>query len=75
MGITEQGRRCGEDHPGAKLTDAQVDEIRELHEDGLVGYKWLAKHFGVPVRTIREIIQCRRRWQVAMRYKRVRVKS
>lgn len=72
IGLTEGGRRCGEDHPNAKLTDRQVDQIREWHETGMLGYrmisKWCLREWGltVPRMTVRDIVLCRRRYAVAM---------
>lgn len=33
--LNEQGRRIGESHPGAKLTDAEVDLVLDLLDAGL----------------------------------------
>jgi len=46
-------RKFGEDAPGAKLSDHEVDLIRELHEEyppghpAHLGYRKLAVRFGV----------------------------
>lgn len=75
IGLTEAGRRCGEDHPNAKLTDRQVDQIRDWHDSGLLGYRvisqWCLREFGLKVSrmTIRDIVLCRRRYAVAMQSK------
>lgn len=37
IGINERGLRVGEDHQNAKLTDAEVEMIRELHSEGTQG--------------------------------------
>jgi DNA invertase Pin-like site-specific DNA recombinase len=50
---------CGEDHPRAKLTRAQVEQIREMHELGS-GYKTLAKRFNVSRRLIQRICKYER---------------
>lgn len=47
--------RRGENHPEAKLTDHEVELIRQFHEDEGYGYKRLAKKFETPIRTIRDI--------------------
>ncbi len=71
----------GEDHHNAKLTDAQVEEIRELYETGVYGYRRLAKmckeQWGVEVSrmTIRDIVTFRRRGCTPDNYKTVLVKK
>lgn len=55
------GHRVGECHQKAKLTDAQVRKMRELHKTG-VGYRKLAKQFGCGMATARDIITMRTRW-------------
>jgi len=47
----------GEDRPGAKLTMADVLEIRRIYSSGEIGYRLLAKRFGVNRSTIRRIIK------------------
>lgn len=43
--------RCGEQNPAAKLTEAQVVEIRRLLARG-AGYRFLARRYGVSAQTI-----------------------
>jgi DNA invertase Pin-like site-specific DNA recombinase len=71
IAVNEGGYRIGEDHHHAKLTDAQVEEIRELWEDGFSSYRTLAKKFNVNRGTIRDIVTFRRRAQYAARWKKV----
>ena len=52
--------RRGDEHPGAALTDAEVDLVRELNESGW-SYSALADKFEVSKSTIAGICQCRRR--------------
>jgi DNA invertase Pin-like site-specific DNA recombinase len=61
--LNERRYRIGESHHRAKLTDAQVDEMRELHEEHSVGYRTLAKRFNVSKRTVRDIVQYKTRAQ------------
>ncbi|MBK8772289.1 MAG: hypothetical protein IPM06_17955 [Rhizobiales bacterium] len=42
--VSESGRRIGESHPRAILTDADVDTIRAMHEDEGKGYKTISKY-------------------------------
>jgi len=62
VAVNEKGRRIGEDHPRAVLTNHEVDMIFELREIGW-GYKRLAAKFEVSKRTIRDILKGRRRAQ------------
>lgn len=81
IGVTEEGRRCGQHHPRAKLTDAQVDQIRDWHDTGMLGYRvivrWCLQRFGVviPRDTIRDIIKCRSRYALTMKFKTVCIKG
>ena len=50
---------CGEKHPRAKLTQEQVEQIREMHALGS-GYKVLAKRFNVSRRLIQRICKYER---------------
>jgi transposase len=68
--VNEAGRRIGESHPRARLTDHEIDLIRELHEGGL-GYKKIAKKFDTGRETIRDIVRCKKRAQIPARLKRV----
>jgi hypothetical protein len=52
----------GEQHVRAKLTEAQVREIRQLHATGQWSYGRLCIHFGVHKTTIALIIQ-RKNWK------------
>lgn len=71
IAVNENGLRIGEDHQRAKLTDHEVDTIRELHEGQGYGYRRLAKMFNVHRMTIRDICKYRKRWQIAARVKTV----
>ena len=51
------GHRCGESHQRAKLTDAQVIEMRRIHASGALGYRKLAALFGCGQSTVRDIVQ------------------
>ena len=61
--INARGLRVGQDHHRAKLTDHEVDLIRELYGPGW-GYGRLAEKFEVAKATIRDIVLCRKRAQV-----------
>lgn len=68
IGVNENGLRVGETHHRAKLSDHDIDLIRELHEEGL-GYRRIAEKFEVSWLTVRDIVKCRRRGQTVSRWK------
>lgn len=35
VGVNERGLRVGQDHQRARLSDAAVETIRRLHEEGM----------------------------------------
>ena len=51
------GHIQGERHHRARLSDAEVAEMRELHEQAEIGYKTLSKMFNCPKSTARDICQ------------------
>lgn len=55
------GHRGKDPHPRAKLTDAEVEEIREMWSDGMWTYSTLAEVWEVSRYTIRDIVTWRRR--------------
>ena len=80
VAVNERGDRVGEDHPRAKLTDAEVDLIRELREpldEGAtpLSYGEIATKFEISKGTVFDIVNCRRRAVVPSGFKRVRIKA
>ena len=77
VACSDTGERVGEYHHKARLTDAQVDQIRDRFEAHPVGhpqhegYRVLAKAYGVSKRTIRDIVDYRRRNAFPAKWKRV----
>lgn len=69
IAVDENGLRIGETHPNAKLTDAQVDEMRDLHEHQRWTYDRLAEHFGCPKATVQKICTYARRASTIARWK------
>lgn len=71
----ERGNRIGESNPRAKLTNHEVDLLREMHEernaDGTHRYSLgrLALRFKVPKSTVQDICSGRRRAQTPARVK------
>jgi hypothetical protein len=72
VALNHTGRRIGEDHPRAKLSNAQVDELLELHDEQGWGYRRLAKKFGISRGHARDIINGRRRGQFPDHYKSIK---
>ena len=70
VGVNEEGKRVGESHPGAKLTDRDIDLIRQLHDEGL-GYTEIAVKFEISKGSVRDYVTCRRRAQYPTRFKRI----
>lgn len=68
VAINERGLRVGEDHQNAKLTNEEVDMIRELHCEGL-SYKTLAEKFEVSKSLIAAICRFERRAETATNWK------
>lgn len=71
----------GEDHHNAKLSDAQVEEIRDLYDELMpngqrkYGYRKLAAMFGVNRMTIRDIVKFRRRACTPDSFKTIRTET
>lgn len=53
--------KTGENHPNAKLTDAEVAHVRQLLAEGFHSYRQLAEKFGVSKATIYDYAKERRR--------------
>lgn len=69
VAVDENGIRIGETHGNAKLTDAQVDEIRDLAESKGMRARAIAELFGAPVITIEKILSYERRATTIARWK------
>lgn len=72
VAINECGKRIGETHHNAHISDVIVDRIRDRHEDDGLGYVALAAEFNLSKNTIRKICTYERRAQTPMRWKRIR---
>lgn len=64
VAVNDAGRRIGEDHPRAVLTNREVDLVHELHEDGM-SISELARKMEVSKGCIWKILRGYRRGQVA----------
>ena len=67
------GRRIGESHPRAKLTDEEVEAVLYLREAGLtyaqIAAKWDEPGRSLSVSTVRDICTARRRCQTPAAYR------
>jgi hypothetical protein len=73
--VNEYGKRIGEGHPRSRLTDEQIDRIRDLHEDHNLTYLQLGEMYSVPRTTIASICQYARRAQTPFGWKRLQVET
>lgn len=55
------GHRVGQDHPRAKLTDAEVAAMRAEYLPYVRGYGYLARKWGCSPSTVRDIVTYRTR--------------
>ena len=76
VALNEAGRRIGEAHPRAVLDDVEIDHMRERHEEYPpghplhMGYRKLAKLFGVSKTAARKICTYAIRAQTISKFKR-----
>lgn len=73
VAVNERGHPIGEFHHNARLSDAQVDRIRELHEDEGLGYKRIAKLLGISRNTVHGICVYKRRAESIAGWKKLSV--
>ena len=71
VGINDEGRRVGQDHHRARLTDADVDLIHALKVDGMQ-CTVIAQKFDCSVHSVYSICQGRRRIAIATGQRAVR---
>lgn len=69
VAVNDIGRRVGDSHHNAKLTDNDVELLRAMHREGW-GYRRLAAKFEVSKSHARYIIKGRWRGQVATDWRR-----
>ena len=73
VAVNEFGRRIGETHHNAIISDATVDMIRAAHEDSRRGYLEISQEFDIALTTVRKICTYERRAQTPERWKTIRV--
>lgn len=73
IAVNENGRRIGDSHHNAVLTDGDVERLRELHAERAMGYRKLAQKFEVSKSLVRDICKGYKRGQVASAWRKVHV--
>ena len=73
VAVNEFGRRIGETHHNAHISDSVVAQIRARHEDDGRGYLEISQEFGIALTTVRKICTYERRAQTAERWKTIRM--
>lgn len=68
VGVNDRGLRVGEGHGGSKLTDHEVELIRQLAEDGM-RYSLIAAKFEISKVTVGRICRYERRGQTTAKFK------
>ena len=68
LAINELGRRIGDSHQNAKLTNRDVELIFELREQGFT-YKQIAEKFEVSFSQVRNILKGLKRSQLVCKWK------
>lgn len=84
VAVNEHGRRIGESHPRAKLTDHEVDLMRELFDEltaapprgrglkPMAAYREIAEKFETKTRYAQKIVLCEKRAHTIAGHRRVR---
>lgn len=73
VALNEDGRRIGETHHRARITDSMVEQIRDLHEYDGKTPRQIAASLGLTFRTVKKICDYERRVQVPHSWRRVPV--
>lgn len=70
VAVNERGIRIGEDHQFAKYSNSEVEMVFILRDYGW-GYKRIAAAVEMPLRTVRDFINGKRRCQCPAKWKKV----
>ena len=74
VGVNDHGNPVGEYHPRAKLTDEDVELIRQLREsDPPMPMREIAAKFEVSVGTVHDVVSYRRRATSYVGWRKVRI--
>jgi hypothetical protein len=71
VALNERGYRVGASHHNCTIPDEVVSQIRDLHEYRMVGYRRLARMFGVSRGAVQKICRYRLRAQMVASWRRV----
>ena len=69
--LNENGRRIGEGHPRARLSDEIIDRMFHLREEQQLSFRCVAVEVGMPKSTAQSILTFRTRGQWPERFKRI----
>ena len=69
IAVNDEGRRIGEGHPRATISDADVKRMRDMHEFDGVGVRRIARLMGLRHTTVARILAYSRRNQVPHEWK------
>ena len=72
VGLNENGRRVGESHALSKLTDHEIDLIRELYDDGM-SISEIARKFEIAKSYCWDICHYTKRCQTISRFKEIEI--
>ncbi len=72
--IGEYGKRIGETHGMAKLSDHEIDLVRQLKEEGMPATE-ISEKFEVSKRYVYKLVNYERRASMVAEYRRVRGKG
>lgn len=73
VATNDRGMRIGQYHPNAKLTDQEVEQIRDLHEFAGWGYRKIAQAYGVEKACVAKICRYEQRVETFNNWKRIEV--
>lgn len=71
VATNDRGIRIGKFHHNCKHSDELVDNIRNMHEEGGMGYRKIARELDISRHTVRDICRYSRRAQTYEVWKRV----
>ena len=75
VATNDRGIRIGEFHGNAKLSDAEVEQIRDLHEIACWSYREIARAYSVHKSCVAQICRYERRNQTPEHWKKVVVEA
>lgn len=75
VAVNEKGYRIGESHHNAKLSDADVEMVRQLREEHRLQYAEIAEKFEVSRELVKKICQYRNRCETVARWRFIEVKE